>query len=285
MMKRLSVILFLVFVFCSLINCSNNNGIEGTVILFGSDKPIDGIKVEALTETDIKEQMDKSLRSSKTNSKGNFKFSGLIPGKKYKISVKDHNYKNIAKIVKAPEEGTRVLDKPIIAYPLPPEKGVYLYNINNSQMEKIQYTNKIVKLRKIEWRRKGVFCGKAWYMTDEDINIEGTEINRDSLIVLYGGNVESIGQLNKISEKTIKTYCIVNIKTAWYYNIKDITTKKFLGKDMLKFIKSEPNLEKKLRIGELMVIPLKDFSPGFYFFATKYIYMKGPESGFIIKII
>lgn len=274
-MKRLvinSAVLFAIF----LMSACSRNGFEGSVVRYGDEKALSNIIVEAKTKTDIREQMSKAHKTDKTNSAGQFKISGLIP-KGYQVQVRDPKYISSSIYAYAPEKGTKVIEKPLTACPLPPGKGIWIYEFGSSKFNRLELEIEKKVVVKVHAGLIGGGFGNrsAFSVANDDTNKVCAEIERGGLLIISGGGVKDIAQLHKISKKTVSLggRGKAEIEEGWYYNIRDFYGKDFMivGRKLLKAKIQAPYLKNALNIKKrnLWAIPLKNFSSGLHILTTE----------------
>ena len=300
-----TIILIILYLFSFLCGCSNN-GIEGSVERYGDKKRLASVVVEARTQTNIKEHMSKSYKTGKTNSAGQFKISGLLPQKNYELQVKDSNSNFISEsmYIHVPEKGTRLLEKPLIACPFPPDGGAWVYQFSSDKFTRLNLeNNNIVKLRVHAGLIGGAFGNtSAFSIADEDTSKICDEIERDGLLVVWGiyGTIKAIGQLHKIERKHVSLgqNGSRTIEEGWYYNIADFYGEDFMivGYKLLKPYVQGPNLKDALNIKTHVIwaLPLTYFLPGLHILITEVAsgqragsILGGeshPREGFLIRI-
>jgi hypothetical protein len=240
----LQILAFILVLLSFLASCSNTGpGIEGSVIIFGLNIPAPGISIEAIAHTDIKEEQARANVLGKTDSSGRFIIKGLLPNKQYEVIFKDSQYKGSKSFVMTPSEGTRMIDKPLIALPVPHSNGVWSYTSNIKEPKEILSKSKLVKVDPI-YLYKGEYERTRWAFFIEDntvINNISATVSKNSILVFKNSGVKDIGMLSKISSKTLyvsvneaNNKVPVNIKDAWYYNISNFgITHNIYGRDFM----------------------------------------------------
>ncbi len=264
-----SVVFFLFVLSCD----ASNNGIAGLVKRYYDRKTLSSVVVEVKTQTDIREQMNKAHKTSKTDSAGQFEISGLIAGKGYQVRVKDPMYISDSNYVYVPEKGTRMLKNPLIACPLPPGGGIWIYEFSSSKFNRLKLENeKKVKIRV----HAGLIGNRSVFsISDNDTNKICEEIEPDGLLIIFREDVKDIAQLYKIPNKTVSlgTEGTAQIKEGWYYNIRDFFGEDWWsdGRKRLAALGQTPLLENALNIksNNIWAIPLRNFYSGLYILTTE----------------
>ncbi len=114
-MTSCSFFLSLIFLSCGY--AKKSASIEGNVIDIVSLQPIANISVTAITQTNIKEELDSAERKGTTDKRGMFRISGLLPERVYSLKGQGQNYLLIPTEVSAPEIGkTRIIQSPLLGF-------------------------------------------------------------------------------------------------------------------------------------------------------------------------
>jgi hypothetical protein len=294
-------IYFLTF-FMFLVGCSRNpNGIEGRIIYFGTNKPAANITIEANIDANIlKEEKTKSSKTTKTDASGHFKVTDLIPNKSYKIQPRDTFYQTTTVYATVFAKGVITIQQPIQIIPIP-QQGIWIFTDKPENMKLIDGDiTKKVQIR-VHEGLIGAALGRlsAFSVSDEDIKIATTIVDRNSLLIVKSAPLDDFARLFKIPEKVVSlgSNRQVSIPEGWYYNISDFYGEDFMivGSKLLK-----PNIEKpsigmavKSEEKSLWALPLSNMPSGVYILTTKierenYGSVFGgenhPKEGYMIKI-
>ena len=261
----LPFLVFFVFMFFDLSISHADNGIEGNIESYTSQQR-SGISLIAETETDIKEELSKAKKTTKSKKDGVFIFKDLIPNKKYRISVNDGKYISQPIYVAAPEKGTRIAKKPLLLALLPPKGGIWFYDSKHSKFIDIYQGHKPVKIR--SHSRLGGSGGlgrshlSAFSVHSKDIFNPAIIRKNKGYIFVFNDDIEDFAKLNKIIKQGI-----ASIPDGYYYNIRD-----FYG-DRLKPAYDKPNLSHKITFKDrglnLNGFSLSNLVRGIYIITTK----------------
>lgn len=279
----------LLFCITALIVGCKQNGIEGDVKIYKSDKPVPGIRVQAVTNTDIKEEQSKANRFGTSDMTGHFRISGLLPLKKYRITVADDGYVADAVVETAPEKGTRISGDSLFACPSPPSDGIWFFNIDNGKFEQVDRTDAPRLSPRVHmgmlpgmWSRNN-----AYSISDNDALKVSVAIPHAGLIILKGKAAEDIARLYHINRKNIQNRYI---EGGWYFNISNFYFDGMLG--------ITPNIQ-ELQLGSIFkqggisAIPVENLAEGLYFFTTKTALLQRsalrgnlnqPQEGYLVRV-
>lgn len=272
--------------FTLFMGCSKN-GIEGNVQYYGSNKPASGIKIEAKTYTDIKEEQAQAVLSATSDSNGHFNIKSLLPNRNYTIKSVDPNFDGTIAEVVAPEKGTKIIKEPIIVCPVPSSDGIWVYDEGTKKLKQIE--DKRVQFRFHRYTGWLYHCN-AYSISDEDSQ-KATILPRNGLLIIRG-NVSNIGQLFRIPRSTVllganRSETVV-IEEGWYYNTSDFyVTSDGFSRYMLnrKFSPSSVNLIDTFKSERVIAIPLNRFEMGLYILITKAeegMFLDNPREGVLI---
>jgi hypothetical protein len=131
MPKLLIFLVSIIFFGCS------KNGFEGNAKFF-TGQPARGIKIEASTDTKIKEEKKKATLVTISDELGNFRFNDLLANKRYCVSTNDNNVHSYTIDFTAPEKGIFQDDKTLMVFPFTKEKGWYRVNMNDEPLNFIR---------------------------------------------------------------------------------------------------------------------------------------------------
>jgi parvulin-like peptidyl-prolyl isomerase len=281
----------LVFFFCVAflaVGCKKN-GFEGEVKIFNSDKAVPGVKVQAVTNTDIKEEQSKSTRFGTSDKTGHYKISGLLPNRKYRITSVDHRYVSDSVVEIAPEKGTRIISDPIIACPSPQTDGIWFYNTADNKFEQIDITDAPKLLPRVHagllpgmWSRNN-----AYSISENDALKVSTTIPHSGLIILKGRAAEDIARLYHINRMIIQNRAI---EGGWYFNISGFYFDRMLG---ITPTIHELNLGGTFKQNGILAVPVENLAEGLYFFTTRFVVLQKsalrgnvnkPQEGFLIRV-
>jgi hypothetical protein len=195
-------------------------GIEGQIIIFGLNTPASGVTVTAITETDIKEQQSKAIVKTVSDSSGRFLIKGLLPNKHYKLRITDQSFMGSEEFVETPFEGTRTMQKPFIALPIPPTKGIWIYSSDIKTRIDIMPKAKNISINELFIFPDTYHLRYAFFIEKQNAdNKISAKIPRNSILVIREVSLADIGFLFHIPTKTFyisKTYANnkvpVNIK-------------------------------------------------------------------------
>jgi len=297
-LRRLAVALC----FIGLISGCSRNGIEGNAQYFGINKNAAGVKLEAKTNTDIKEEQSKASFTVTTDSNGHFKIKGLLPNKGYQLTSIDPRFDSGTIYEDAPEKGTKIIKAPFVVCPIPPGPGIWLFDGNSAEFKRIleitEDSKKKVPIRVHEGMVGGGFGNtSAFSIAEENIKSVAASLPRTGLLVIAGGGISDIGQLFKQPKQVLARTAIPD---GWYYNIQRFYEEDFMivGNKMLKIQVQKPKLEEAYKSAtgkrSIWAYPLNSFSPGLYIFTTniasgqrssQVLFGEShPQEGFVIKI-
>ncbi len=128
MSKFLIFLVSIIFIGCS------KNGFEGNAKFF-TGQPASGIKIEASTDTNIKEEKGKATLVTKSDELGNFRFNDLLANKYYRVSTNDNKFHSYTIGFKAPVKGVFQHDDTLLVFPFTEENGLYRVNMNNKPLK------------------------------------------------------------------------------------------------------------------------------------------------------
>jgi hypothetical protein len=284
--------------FCVLFFGCARNGLEGNAQYFGSNKPASGVKIEAKTNTDIKEEQSKASFTVTTDSSGHFNIKSLLPNKSYSIKSADPNFDSTIIYEEAPGKGTKIIKESIIVCPLPPGNGLWIFDESSNKFREIMLDiNKKVQIRVHEDVIEGPWgYYSAFSISDRDAQSISDKTSRNGLLMIRGSGISDIAHLFKIPEKIVPGFRQAVIQEGWYYNISDFYEEPFMGSKLRKARVQKPNLEGAFvsKNYSLWALPLNRFEPGLYLLATniasgqrasQVLFGEShPKEGFLIKV-
>jgi len=129
--KYLLYSLFLFFlsilIFTGIVGCTKLNRAKGTVINVLTGQPIQDAEIIATSSSDIESEQKYLHYTTRTDRNGRFQIKGL-PGKHYRFQVRKAGFTEAKSSVSIPEESARIIKDPIRLCPIPPKKGIYVFN-------------------------------------------------------------------------------------------------------------------------------------------------------------
>lgn len=124
-MNRFAVFLLIVS-FVS--GCSDNSKLQGSVVDAISKSPIKGVTIIATTKTDIQEDKKYEIRTSSTNSQGQFVLKGLSPKYSYEVTAQKDSYASDSiNITPEAENKTKIIERPLLICPIPSKEGISIW--------------------------------------------------------------------------------------------------------------------------------------------------------------
>lgn len=129
-MKFISKALMIICCVFFIQGCSSGPKLEGQVEDFITGSPAKKINIIAVTNTNIKEEQNRSRLKSQTNENGVFLIANALKSKNYSISVSDNNYVSTEIRSSTPEEDvTKQISEKIYVAMLPDvyRNGFYVY--------------------------------------------------------------------------------------------------------------------------------------------------------------
>jgi Tfp pilus assembly protein PilO len=267
----------------------NKNGFEGDVRIFNTDKGVSGIKIQATTSTDIKEEQAKATRYDSTDQTGHYSIRGLLPNRKYLITSVDPRFASGSISEIAPVKGTRIIDTPLSVCPMPQSNGIWFYDTDDGSFNQIDRED-APKLRpRIHPSLlPGIWSRNPAYSISENDSLKlSASIPNHGLIIIKGKVCEIISRLYKISQMNIRNR---NIEAGWYFNISAFHIDTF--GDLVPTA-HELDLGRKFNTGDLVAIPVANLDNGLYFFTTRYAVIKRsswqgnlnqPQEGYLIRV-
>ena len=287
-----------------LIGCASiaeSNGIEGTVIYFGTNRPAANITVEANAGPNVlKKEIPKAIKTVKTNDSGHFKITDLLPNKSYKIQVKGSLYQTATFYETVFAKGTIKMQQPIQAIPIP-QYGIWIFTDNPGSMMHIDGdSKKRVQIKVHEGLIGGGFGNvSAFSVSDEDIEKSTMNVSKNGVLLVKGNLLADFARLFKIPQKMVSlgTNSDANIPAGWYYNVSDFYGEDFMivGSKLLKPRVEEPSIIEAVKSEEqsLWALPLSSLPNGYYFltggvqrenFGSVLGGENHPQGGYIIKV-
>lgn len=142
---------FLMFLFASASACSDLGGAKGTVMDVLTQKPIGGIKIVAVTDTNIESEQTYRNVTTTTDSDGSFTVKG-IRKKHYQLTFNKEGYTSAGSGVSIPEKSNALIQEPIKMCPLPPDgPGFYAYTDRPVKLPSKPFNRIIVKALREHW--------------------------------------------------------------------------------------------------------------------------------------
>jgi len=157
----------------------------------------------------------------------------LLPNKYYKLQISDQSFIGSEEDVETPHEGTRIVEKPLMALPIPPSKGIWIYTSNVKAPTEIMSKAKNVTINELYIYPDTYHSRYAFFIEKQKVDNSITaKIPRNSIIVSRGEPLADIGFLFHIPAKTFyisKTWANnkmpVDIKDGYYYNMSNFFMK------------------------------------------------------------
>jgi hypothetical protein len=273
--------LALLLVGATLQGCSTR-GVDGSAVFVGGNRPAVGITVTATTTTNIREEIDRSHKSARTDSHGHFSITGLLPDHTYLVSPDDIVVEGTPLSATVPTKGTVMLPAPIAVCPVPPHAGVWYY------ADPAAPPTEVVLREKVPFRAENVIFNAfgdsrrggtpAFSVSLEDADRVSARIGRTGLLVITDPRVSEFAMLHRIPEHTFHLTTYEGdgrysshdkaIRGGWYYNIQDFRIDDFMvvGNKVLNAVEGKLDLSRIYRSqrGTLAAIPTADLAPGLY---------------------
>jgi len=280
---------FSLLCFTFLIAGCNKNGFEGDVKVFNTDKNVSGVKIQATTDTDIKEEQGKATRFDTSDQKGRYSIRGLLPNRKYRITSADPRFASRSISDIAPEKGTRIIDTPLFVCPSPETNGIWFYDTEDASFKQIDGKDAPRLRPRIHagllpgmWSRNA-----AYSISDNDALKVSASIPTRGLIIVQGRVSETIVPLYKVRQLNVRNWYV---QSGWYFNVSDFRIDNW--GDLAPTV-HELQLGNVFQEGDLVAIPVENLAEGLYFFITKSAVIQRsafqgnlnqPQEGYLVRV-
>ncbi len=285
---NIRLVFFLLCLAVSFSGC-NKNGLEGDVRIFKTETSVPGIKIQATTSTDIKEEQAKATRFGSTDQTGRYIIRGLLPNRKYRITSADPRYISEPVLEVAPEKGTRIISTPLIVCPIPEANGIWFYDTENTGFKQIDGADAPrLRPRIHAGLLPGMWSRNAAYSISENDALKvSASIPDHGLIIIRGKVSESIAPLYKVRQLNTRNR---HIEAGWYFNVSDFRVDNW--GDLVPVV-HELKLGLTFNKDDLVAIPADNLAHGLYFFTTRFAIIQRsalqgnlnqPQEGYLIKV-